>query len=63
LKPRASGLPGRPTPAHAATPVACVGGAGGFSPPGRGALHDGTSHPTARSGHGLWMVAHSFCLR
>ncbi|MGQ9926750.1 MAG: hypothetical protein ACUVS4_07745 [Chloroflexaceae bacterium] len=45
LKPRASGLPGQPTPAHAATPVACVGGARGFSPTGRGALHDGTSHP------------------
>lgn len=44
-KPRASGLPGRPTPAHAATPVAFVCVAGGFSPTGRGALHDGTAHP------------------
>ncbi|MGQ9926304.1 MAG: hypothetical protein ACUVS4_05480, partial [Chloroflexaceae bacterium] len=45
LKPRASGLPGWPTPPHQATPVACGGGAGGFSPTGRGALHDGMSHP------------------
>ncbi|MGQ9927813.1 MAG: hypothetical protein ACUVS4_13205 [Chloroflexaceae bacterium] len=45
LKPRASGLPGRPRPAHEATPVAFVCVAGGFSPTGRGALHDGTSHP------------------
>ncbi|MGQ9927567.1 MAG: hypothetical protein ACUVS4_11940 [Chloroflexaceae bacterium] len=47
LKPQASGLPGRPTPAHAATPVAFVCVAGGFSPTGRGALHDGTSHASA----------------
>ncbi|MGQ9925448.1 MAG: hypothetical protein ACUVS4_01135 [Chloroflexaceae bacterium] len=45
LKRRASGLPDWPTPAHEATLVACVDVAGGFSPTGHGALHDGTSHP------------------
>ncbi|MGQ9928096.1 MAG: hypothetical protein ACUVS4_14640 [Chloroflexaceae bacterium] len=49
LKPRASGLPDRPTLAHEATPVAFVGVAETFSPTEHGALHDGTSHPQ------LWM--------
>ncbi|MGQ9927910.1 MAG: hypothetical protein ACUVS4_13690, partial [Chloroflexaceae bacterium] len=42
LKPRASGLRSRLTLAHEATPMTCGGVAGGFSPTGRGALHDGT---------------------
>ncbi|MGQ9925303.1 MAG: hypothetical protein ACUVS4_00385, partial [Chloroflexaceae bacterium] len=32
---------------HQATPVAFACVAAGFSPTGQGALHDGTSHPTA----------------
>ncbi|MGQ9925571.1 MAG: hypothetical protein ACUVS4_01750 [Chloroflexaceae bacterium] len=38
-------LPGRPMPAHEATQMAFVCVAGSFSPTGRGALQDVTSHP------------------